>query len=126
MTAPTLPETLARLAQLLPSRVRGTGGYKWSTFYVSSSMFEAEAIWSAYDEKIDANPLRLHLLEFALREECEARGWMWRVWAGLPGHGFGAEVERGVLTRPFEGMAEAPAHALALAMISALGGETTP
>ncbi|WP_189065429.1 hypothetical protein [Deinococcus seoulensis] len=65
----------------------------------------------------------LRLLETALREACEARGWMWRVWAGLPGHGFGAEVERGVLTRPFQGMAETPAHALALALLSALGGE---
>lgn len=126
MTAPSLPETLARLAQLLPERVRAEMGEPDD---VEPWVFRYEAkhrgwitVWWGGDM---AAPHDLGALEMTLREECQARGWMWRVWAGLPGHGFGAEIERSVLTRRFEGYADTPAHALALALLSALRGEGT-
>ena len=140
MTAPTLPETLLRLAQLLPERVRVGGGDAGTvTVLVQTretvaphlginSLHSWECIGFAGPDPryVGGFGLRdLRLLEFALREECEVRGWMWRRWAGLPGHGFGAEVERRVFTQPFQGLSDTPAHALALAMLGALGGEGT-
>lgn len=145
MTAPTLPETLARLAQLLPGRVRAematdeteTWVYRyearrrgWRTVWWGDERPDPhrpdslEPAWRGSRPPRDA-PWRTHdldALEMALREECEARAWWWQV-QSYDGGQWLAHVSS-VRDEPGGRIStESPAHALALAMISALGGE---
>lgn len=82
MTAPNLPVTLARLAQLLPERVRAEMAGDESEAWVYR--YEARrrgwhTVWWGGDRPA---PHNIDALEMALREECDARGWHWQVGAG--------------------------------------------
>lgn len=63
------------------------------------------------------------LIEGALREEIEARGWMWRTYSLPLNQGYRGEIEKEILSKVFGGHADSPAHALALALLAALKGE---
>lgn len=156
MTAPTLPETLARLAQLLPGRVRAematdeteTWVYRyearrrgWRTVWWGDERPDPhrpdslEPAWRGSRLPRDA-PWRTHNLdplEMALREECEARGWPAELTLNPPGMGrpHGAVIwsggwhSGGMPSGPLHfGKSDTPAHALALALVSALEGHT--
>lgn len=123
MTAPTLPETLARLAQLLPDRVLLV-----ATTHVIVRVYGRPA------PLLFSEAHNLDALEFALREECAARGWPAQLTLNPPGMGrpHGAVIwsggwhSGGMPSGPLHfGKSDTPAHALALALVSALGGEGT-
>ncbi|GAQ23944.1 hypothetical protein DEIGR_400077 [Deinococcus grandis] len=132
MTAPSLPETLRALHRHLPERIREADlTEQWGLIMLEAfvqgdgDQLGWHGVYSIGELGDHSFPESLVYLETALRQECQARGWMWRTWAGLPGHGFGAEVERRVFAQPFQGLSDTPAHALALALLGALGGEGT-
>ena len=123
---PTLADTLQALARALPMRVmlvwRGIG----PTLWIHSCRVKVDGMWvpCLYSEGValaNGYPVApyLHLIEYALREECEARGWPWKVQRS-PSGAYGASV----LPRPaiwaHNTMADTAAHALALALLSAL------
>lgn len=140
MTTPTLPETLARLAQLLPERVRVGGGDAGTvTVLVQTreviaphlginSLHSWECIGFAGPDPryVGGFNLQSHRwLEFALREECEVRGW--HLDQESSPHPTYPSYRATIYAPQFNSArGSTPAHALALAMISALGGETTP
>lgn len=78
----SLPNLLSELAVLLPERVRliedEMPGYAMVTAY-------AERQWQTIFELAPTHgyasmhPFSDQVLEAALREECEARGWMWSI-----------------------------------------------
>lgn len=128
MTAPTLPTTLTRLAELLPERVRiddapqasyaevRVGGAWQYVYYIPDD--PAGHAWASHG-------LGGMWLEAALREEVVARGWWWRVSRGRRETGkYSAYVWRGwAFEAPgFEAEADTPAHAHALALLAALAG----
>jgi len=120
MTAPTLPTTLTRLAELLPKRVR----VDWNDTDPADVWLVAvevdyhgwRDVWWGGD-----NPqwTQAWALEMALREECEARGWRWWSYRGKLPSNYGAQV---YVTgdEADDHYADTPAHALALAVEAAL------
>lgn len=113
MTAPTLPETLARLAQLLPERVP----------YAGQAVTQVRYAGAKRQVRPD-EPESLVWLEMALREECAARGWSLNQQADP--HPVHPSWRATIYTPQFRSaQGSSPAQALALALLSALGGEGT-
>ncbi|WP_407543755.1 hypothetical protein Q0M94_28540 (plasmid) [Deinococcus radiomollis] len=133
MTAPTLPDTLRALSERLPERFRTDDGAfqvhlpitragrlnHWETLFYQD---EDGSGWELDDLS------SLPMWEWALREEIEARGWLWGVESGHFSHGYQVVLK----TRPpvFASSTElavayapTPAHALALALLRALDAE---
>ena len=122
MTAPTLPDTLARLAELLPLRVRidphREASYaevrvrgEWQYVYYITPDSPA---WASHG-------LGEMWLEAALREECRARDWFWEVNAHRAT--VSPDWDRTRYTVGWQEFHPAPyssVHALALAMLAAL------
>lgn len=119
----TLPDVLEALATRLPARVRvrpdpEPGWYmvlvlverEWQTIYeIAPTSYGSTEVMS------DA------MLEYALREECEARGWgisqkIWNDGSGI------TTVNVSIPGCPYlpSGKGDTPAHALARALLSAL------
>ncbi|MFT2721645.1 hypothetical protein ACMT4L_16765 [Deinococcus sp. A31D244] len=128
MTAPTLPETLARLAQLLPERVREVDlteqwGMTMLEVYVrgDGDQLGWRGIYSMGEAGNHSFPEDLIWLETALRQECVARGWHWQVGIGR------AEVgdwdRRRVTVSWCDLPGGTPAHALAVAVVRWLDSE---
>lgn len=122
MTAPTLPEILARLAQLLPERVQwmdaGYDGKFWMVYLTDERDPEGSGFVSLGHP---ANPNQSRLEE-ALRQECDARGWSADQQSRPhPTH----PSWRATIYTPQFRSAQGSSHAeaLALALLSALGGE---
>lgn len=120
----TLPDVLEALAARLPARVRvrpdPEPGWRmvlvlveraWQTIYeITPTSYGSTEVMS------DA------MLEYALREECEARGWQWTVKCGEAAGRYTARVYRGAVHQvtAHHGVADTPAEALARALLSAL------
>lgn len=104
MTAPTLPETLTRLAKLLPERVP----------YAGQAVTQVRYAGAKRQVRPD-EPESLVWLETALREECDARGWHWEIGCGH------AEVGDGDRRRVMVSWRDLPdgtyPHALAVAVV---------
>lgn len=104
-----LPDTLARLAQLAPKRVQVLNEVHYQVHVERGSRSIFTNRWSGE-----------LLLERALREEIESRGWVWSL-----------EVSNGnALAGIFQGLkclatqvGDTPAEALALALTKALEGK---
>lgn len=111
----TLFDTLTLLAKLLPERIKceKTRGQLVVDVFVSGHWFKQPAMKGMF--LIHSAPV---MLETALREEAESRGWRWWTFKQEDGR-YGATVyqtgsEDDVLN------ADTPAHALALALVQAL------
>ena len=111
---PTLPEALATLSTLLPERI------PFARDHVCVVFLHGSKTPVAYH-----SPRDLDVIEMALREECEARGWTWSVDC-ITGPRFSA----GVLPRPavwsYNTAGETPALALCLALTAALTAQPAP
>lgn len=120
MTAPTLPEALARLAVLVPGRITRLENWpeSWWAVWHEDPNDPEETGFLSLDSDRDPNPLRL---EGALREEVEARGWHWTLETMRDGR-VAANVIPDWDRRATwgHGRAAPPALALALALIAAL------
>ncbi|EYB67273.1 hypothetical protein DEIPH_ctg045orf0001 [Deinococcus phoenicis] len=112
MTAPTLPETLERLHELVPDRVTNVG------YTTARVMVHDRLIYLDLEDPAQFGPW----LEYALREECAARGLrMSYHQTPLVGGGYGWLVGLGdPLEAPHLGAADTPAEALGLALLKAL------
>lgn len=125
MTAPTLPDTLTRLAELLPRRapveLDGFGNrhfYAWQDAAPGQTGHFAHVyVQSRFHELLSPHGARM--LRAALEEECRLRGWEWsagevKATAERPPEPW-AKVGLGPTI-----FADTPAHALALALVQAL------
>ncbi|MCD0164994.1 hypothetical protein [Deinococcus sp. 12RED42] len=122
MTAPSLPEALARLAQLLPSRVQwmnaGYDGAFWMVYLTDEEDPEGSGFVSLGHP---ANPNQSRLEE-SLRQECMARGW--ELAQQSRPHPTHPSWRATIYTPQFNSaQGSSPAHALALALVGVLGGE---
>lgn len=122
VTAPTFPETLTRLAQLMPERVQwmnaGYDGAFWMVYLTDEQDPDGSGFVSLGHP---ANPNQSRLEE-ALRQECMARGWSLNQ-QSCP-HPVHPSWRATIYTPQFRSaQGSSPAHALALALMSALGGE---
>lgn len=122
MTAPTLPETLARLAQLMPERVQwmnaGYDGAFWMV-YLTDEQDPDSSGFVSLGHPASPNQSRL---EEALRQECMARDWSLNQQADP--HPVHPSWRATIYTPQFRSaQGSSPAHALALALLGALGGE---
>lgn len=119
MTPAKLPDTLARLSELVPERVWRVNwklkiklGSGWLDCYIETNTSGWEPV-----------ALGQVIVEAALREEINSRGWEW----GIEGN---ANQATGTVWRQGDtpdhchvATAPTPAHALACAMVAALSGE---
>lgn len=105
----TLPAVLEALAVRLPGRVKLTRG--------NVDVHEG-GNWVHVGYLPPAGPLLLHRLEYALREEIEARGWTIQLNTSNPPDPCRVSVETPKWFYP--AYADTPAHALCLALLSAL------
>ena len=128
MTAPTLPETLTRLAQLMPERVRVENEdrilVRWGVEPDRpGDDFSGMPRWRYLWAKWSAGWVAFHdmpeqFLEAALREECEERAWWWQVQAYD-----GAQWLAQVSPVRDEPGGRVSTDSPALALLNALGGE---
>ena len=111
--APPLPDLLAALAQRVPERVL------WSDGDSARIRVGGQLIYLDLLDPAQCGPW----LEYALREECDEREWEWEL-EGKAGKAV-ATVWNGAGGAEYchLGITPSPAHALACAMVAALGGE---
>ena len=131
--APPLPDLLAALAQRVPERFEVADAANGSVFYYAwrgaapgftghfAHVYTRSPLPELLGDALDRESALI--LEDALREECDKRGWMWRIFALPHQEGSGAEIEKKILSKVFSAYAPTPAHALACAMVAALSGE---
>ena len=131
--APPLPDLLAALAQRVPERFEVADAANGSVFYYAWRG-AAPGFTGHFAHVYTRSPLpellgdalgrgSALILEDALREECESRGWEW----GIVGN---ATQTIGTVWRQGDtpdhchvAIAPTPAHALACAMVAALSAE---
>ena len=130
---PTLPETLARLAERVPERVRIDPDVAAPGLDIACVYFAGHwhVTWELRPEGLHdfQDGLSSCLLRAALEEEIEARGWTCRQESRPGGSSSRHHAYVYLLARPLgeasytpthHGRADSPAHALALALLSAL------
>ena len=126
MTAPMpLPELLIQLATVLPERVAIQPTVKVPRFLQTFEVLvagEVRDIWELgrlelYDMVDGLAPL---LLEMALREEVEARGWMWHIDSDWNGAGSQAVIRTADDQTLAGCLGPTPALALAGALLQVL------
>lgn len=112
--SPKLTDTLIRLAELLPERVRVKGDAVSIFMHDHWQHLTNLQLLARNRQALDMEAR----LEYALREEIESRGWRW--WTFSTGDGlYGATVY--VTGSEDDGpTADTPAHALALALVQTL------
>lgn len=133
MTPPTLPETVARLAEQVPSLLMHEPKQD-TTLYVRGEPLFCRTYRLSYhggwsylhvnDERGPVCGLGLRDIEYALREEIEARGWtvVQRIDPPSPPEkrAFAAIYFPDELVTRKHAYADFPAHALSLALLRAL------
>jgi hypothetical protein len=116
-----LPELLTRLSELLPERVI----VRPLAIVAQVGEFQHPLIQRLRaDREWQVAVFALPLLEYALREEIEARGCDWRLYS-LPGHGpakYRVREACAEVQHEHQAFAPTPAHALAAALLKALEG----
>ncbi|CAM3266195.1 hypothetical protein DEDE109153_08450 [Deinococcus deserti] len=100
-------DVVNELAQILPERVKISP----VSFTVRHSQRSHWTSWGNHNGPI--------LLELALREEIEARGWYWSV-ESTPNNEYSAVIHKGVKTFSAYACASTPTEALACALMAAL------
>ncbi len=127
----TLPDVLRELQGLLPERIElGKPFPKYVMVRVLTGEFWHTVFELTLTGSVPVFRCAEAALEYALREECEARGWLWAVgrsepeWRGALLNA--AQVHGASVTAhgtDYYGRADTPAEALAAALLVALRAE---
>lgn len=125
----TLPALLSELAALLPERVKVDWGTTLKSLgawvHMNAGQWQLVGITAEEYQNLPS-PLGAVWLEMALREECEARGWVWNLCAESGAAGYVARVQlkpRGKVYACSVIAKLTPAEALAAAVLAALKAE---
>lgn len=109
-----LLDALKRLNELLPERI-------WEVRSIGGKVYWQVSVGLDTYSGTDDSTAALAMLEYALREEIEARGWAWIVQVGDSQGIYDGFVSIPLVPFSYVGTyGDRSAHALALAMIAAL------